>query len=316
MRLLYDEPVIRYAAVLFVCACAAGAVPASVDGDRDGLPDDFEQAMLMRFVPRLQISADECDEAPALFQPGSNSPKVMRQDGTLYGQVMKSSVGGDGLALELHYYHLWRRDCGRRGHPLDAEHVSVLVRARQMEDPAELWKAVYWYASAHQDTLCDVSHAVRAASIGAEEAGAAVWISAGKHASFLTEEQCRKSCGADQCDAGRALVPAAVINIGERDSLMNGAVWTESKRWAMAVKMNPDFNDVVVARVEEGTGVIPTNGSRRPVRAVIAAGGSSVGAVENATSATEGGLSKSKSSSGNALKKAHKKVKGWLGVGE
>ena len=70
---------------------------------------------------------------------------------------------------------------GRTGHPLDTEHVAVLVSGTQSE-PLSSWKAVYWFAAADQDTLCDTSTAERAASLDAEERGPRVWISQGRRA--------------------------------------------------------------------------------------------------------------------------------------
>ena len=164
------------------------AAPASVeDSDRDSLSDDFEQALLVQFAPAFQISAGDCAEAPAEFLPGSRKPQVVARNGTIYGQVSKATAG----FLEIHYYHLWSRDCGRLGHALDAEHVSALIRASD-------YKAVYWFAAAHQETVCDASSAAPAATLDAEDHGPTVWISRGKHASFLSLESCSRGCGGDR----------------------------------------------------------------------------------------------------------------------
>ena len=109
--------------------------------------------------------------------------------------------------VELHYYHLWRRDCGEHGHPLDAEHVAVLVQASRGRSGRAAWRALYWYAAAHEQTVCDVSQIARASTLHAEDKGAKVWVSPGKHASYLDERLCNRGCGADRCEA---MVPLAV----------------------------------------------------------------------------------------------------------
>ena len=142
----------------------------------------------------------------------------------MYGQVFKSGSNGlPGTFLEIHYYHLWSRDCGPIAHALDVEYVSVLVQAASLQESPRNWKAVYWYAAAHEGTVCDISHGAKAAVLGAIEHGPDVWISSGKHASFLDPSLCGRGCGADRC--GSANLPHAnkLINIGEPGAPMNGA---------------------------------------------------------------------------------------------
>src|SRR5262249_21443771 len=124
------------------------------DQDRDGLDDSLEQELLTKFLPTFMIASDDCDGLPAEFVAGSSKPVVAGKDGTIYGQVSPHSADDSGTLLELHYYHLWARDCGRVGHKLDPEHVSVLV-AGNSSQPASEWRARYWYAAAHENTLCD-----------------------------------------------------------------------------------------------------------------------------------------------------------------
>src|ERR1700722_11569562 len=118
-----------------------------VDSDHDGLSDVQEQSLLEKFVPRFQVSRTDCAVKPALFEEGVVKPTVMERDGTIYGQVTprESAKGGDAV-VEIHYYDLWSVDCGRMAHPLDAEHVSVLLRAKTIDSPVEDWRAVYWFA--------------------------------------------------------------------------------------------------------------------------------------------------------------------------
>ena len=123
--------------------------------------------------------------------------------------------------VEIHYYHLWKKDCGRMGHALDTEHVSVLIRASGTHSISSKWMATYWYAAAHEDTVCDASQISRASTLHAEDHGATVWISAGKHASFLNEELCRRGCGGDICEKMAPLSVSRIVNLGEIGMPMN-----------------------------------------------------------------------------------------------
>src|SRR5262245_61803282 len=137
----------KFALLLVFCVLMfpLPAFAADDDHDKDGLPDDFEQELLVKFAPTFMLSVDECDDKPAEFMPGSSIPEVIAKNGTVYGQVFQT-----GTFLEIHYYHLWSRDCGRLKHALDVEHVSALVEADGL-------KARYWYAAAHENTLCNAS---------------------------------------------------------------------------------------------------------------------------------------------------------------
>src|SRR5215467_6738015 len=75
------------------------------------------------------------------------------------------------------------------------------------------WKAVYWYAAAHENTVCDVSQIARASTLHAEDHGARIWVSPGKHASYFNEMLCQRGCGADRCEDMTAMVPLQVINL-------------------------------------------------------------------------------------------------------
>jgi len=160
-------------------ALSQNAVPA--DSDRDGLNDTVEAALLAQFLPQFMVSPGDCSVRPAAFVSNESKPIVESENGTVYGQVFPRM--GQPDQVELHYYHLWRRDCGDLGHSLDAEHVSVLVSRDRFTN----WKALYWYAAAHEDTICDASQLARSSTLGAELNGPKIWISRGKHASFLSE---------------------------------------------------------------------------------------------------------------------------------
>ncbi|MBY0497594.1 MAG: hypothetical protein K2Y23_25595 [Cyanobacteria bacterium] len=132
-----------------VCLALAAAVPAAAqDGDRDGISDPLEQALLDRFAPTLVLAAGECDTAPASFVPFRSDPIVRAKDGTLYGQAFPVASRNGRATIELHYFHLWSRDCGRFGHDLDVEEVSAIVSASHVDVPASLWMADAWYAAA------------------------------------------------------------------------------------------------------------------------------------------------------------------------
>src|SRR5436190_1600529 len=88
----------------------------------------------------------------------SEFPPAVARNGTIYGQVFpRQGLAMPDRFIEIHYFHLWTRDCGRAGHPLDVEHVSVLVHADREDSPATDWNATYWDAGAHENTVCDVS---------------------------------------------------------------------------------------------------------------------------------------------------------------
>ncbi len=304
---------------------AADAPP--IDSDADGLPDKFEQELLQKFAPRLLISAAECDKLPARFHPGRPEPHMQAQDGTLYGQVFRASPrSGPGVFIEVHYYHLWNRDCGRIGHALDAEHVSALVWAASAEKPASAWKARYWYAAAHEDTTCDASHGVRSEFIKAEVGGPTLWISAGKHASFLSREVCRGGCGGDNCHDMQPAAIAELINLGERTAPMNGAFWIRSAAWPLAEKMQTDFSSAVLARMDEAPAFefTPINESLAPLKVAIHVGGTTASAPITTARTTGAGLStttdavgssieKSSSGTGNSLKRTVRAV--WRALG-
>jgi len=262
------------------------AIPASAqDLDRDGLFDRLEQSLLDRFAPTLLLALDECDSAPASFVPYRSDPFVRAKDGTLYGQAFaitpqrsSTTLGNDGRArIELHFYHLWSRDCGRLGHDLDAEHVSAIVSASRLDAPAASWIAEAWYAAAHEGSACDASSGAQARVIHAEANGPRVFVSKGKHASYFDRGQCKWGCG-DQCGEGRTIIPTRVINIGERDAPLNGTLWIHSRRWPLAEKLSSDFDSSLRARLDADGGdhVVPLMQHLRAPQAPVLAGGTAL----------------------------------------
>jgi hypothetical protein len=317
-----------YIGLILLTGClsspAQGVVSTgSVDSDGDGLSDALEAELLDQFQPRWMISKDDCSGMPAQFEPMIAEPTVVVDDGTVYGQVsLKKQMPG---VVELHYYHLWRRDCGQMGHPLDAEHVAVLLRDEGRDKPD--WRAMYWYAAAHEDTVCDASQVTRASTIDAEEKGPTVWVSSGKHASFLSEELCTHGCGGDRCTDMERMKPGEMVNLGELSRPSGGAIWVSSLRWPLAEKMKrSDFTEDRIAQIERlpDTDIAWANPSKRPAQAAIYGGNSAVGGIATGGRSTDAALSlandKTNSSldiaerkTGNALSKSYRNVKNALG---
>lgn len=192
-------------------AAQTAKLPVAPDGDRDGLTDRLESELLDQFKPRWMIGKEDCSVKPGRFASGAVIPTVLDDDGTIYGQA--SPYRGRKDEVELHFYHLWRQDCGEMGHPLDAEHVAVLVRYEADDYGKPRWWALYWYAAAHEDTVCDASQITRASTVKAVEEGVTVWISPGKHASFLNQELCTHGCGGDRCTDMDRMKTGKVINL-------------------------------------------------------------------------------------------------------
>lgn len=301
-------------ALLMATCCASARVNAQAfpDTDHDGLSDGLEQALLEKFTPTFMVSRNDCSVAPAYFQAGVKIPTAIADDGTIYGQAFRAGNG-----IELHFYHLWRADCGRLGHPLDTEHVSVLVRG--VGEDASSYTAQYWYAAAHEDTVCDASQVTRAITISAETHGAKVWVSAGKHASFLDEKLCERGCGGDRCDEMTELHIARVVNLGEAEAPMNGAVWAQSAQWPglLTTKMmRSDMPAPLIARVDSlpDTDVAWANPEKRPAQVTIAAGGTTIDALAMSDRKTNTALVIAGNHTGNALDKSYGAVKNALGT--
>jgi len=282
----------RFLLLLAICGLALHA-PAQ-DTDHDGLSDAFEAALLQQFAPRFRISSQDCSGEPAAFVPQSSIPQTSRNDGTIYAQAFPRLLAArqrSSTEIELHFYHLWRTDCGRMGHPLDAEHVSALLRGSG--NNAKDWHAIYWYAAAHEDTLCDASQLTRASTLQAEERGPAVWISRGKHGSFLSEELCRHGCGGDRCTAPAPMQIRSLINIGELGAPMNGSLWTDSPRWPLAEKMQrSDFTTVRTERLEHlpATDIAWANPALRPEQNAISGGNAAIDGTLTGSNATSDAL--------------------------
>jgi hypothetical protein len=294
------------------------------DSDKDGLSDALEQALLVQFEPTFLVGKKDCSNVPSKFLQDVVTPTVEREDGTIYGQAFaygqalasKLSSAGSPV-VELHFYHLWKTDCGEHGHPLDSEHVAALVR--RSEDGSEFgrWEAAYWYAAAHENTVCDVSQVARASTLGAVDHGAKIWISPSKHASYLNETLCRRGCGADRCDAMVPLRAARMINLGEIGHPMNDSSFIASSAWPLAGKMiSTNFPAEPLARLNgmPATDIAWFNAGRHPAQGVIAISGSTGAAIANSGENTTAAISLAGDSTGNALQKSYRNTKHALGL--
>jgi hypothetical protein len=302
--------------VSFATAQGSGNARA-LDSDHDGLPDAVEQSLLEQFRPQFLISSSDCSKKPAEFTPLLKKPLAAAENGLIYGQAFP--LPGRADEVELHFYDLWRKDCGEASHDLDAEHVSVLVD----RDSSGSWKARYWYAAAHEDTVCDASQIAQAKALEAEFRGPSIWVSAGKHAAFLSKGMCRHGCGADECDGAEQLDSVGVVNLGEVSSPMNGATWAASPQWPLEQKMRrSDFSAALTARVETlpADEIAWANPGKRPAQAVILGGGAAVGgaatglratdsALTTADTHTSGALDTAQRKTGNALVRSYRGVK-------
>jgi len=271
--------------------CLAAAMPAAAqDLDRDGLPDQLEQALLERFAPTLLLARGECDGVPASFVPGRSDPFVRAKDGTLYGQAFTVAPAEGRSRIELHFYHLWSRDCGRLGHDLDAEHVSTIVSASRQDATPAMWIAEAWYAAAHEGSACDASSGAQARVLGAEANGPRVFVSKGKHASYLDRGQCKWGCGGDECGDDTIIAAGSIVNIGEPHAPLNGALWVNSRRWPLAKKLSSDFDPSMRARLDEADHVVPLMQLRRAPLAPVLAGDTAIDGLGTAATHTGGAI--------------------------
>ncbi len=290
---------------------------APVDTDRDGLPDALEQVLLEQFSPTFMIGKADCSNVPAEFFPGKPVPTVELENGTIYGQVFPAAGStAEKPLVEIHFYHLWGKDCGPHGHHLDTEHVAVLVRGSSSDLGQAKWKAEYWYAAAHENSVCDVSQIARASTLHAEDHGAKVWISPGKHASYLNEMLCHRGCGADRCEEMVPLQTAKVVNLGELGRPMNGSVFVTSKEWPLAEKMSTtNFPAEPLARLNAlpPTDIAWVNPGKHPMQGVIAHSAATEGALANSGQDTSAAISLADDKTGNALDTGYRKTKSALG---
>ena len=271
---------------------------SSADSDHDGLSDALENSLLTQFAPQFLVSPKDCSTLPAEFVPLAVKPTIQAENGSIYGQAFPRP--GHAGQVELHFYHLWRTDCGEMGHSLDAEHVSALIS----QDGSASWTALYWYAAAHEDTVCDGSQITRASTIAAEQHGPRIWISRGKHASFLSSELCNHGCGGDECRELQPLSTPFIINLGEPSAAVNGAIWVDDSHWPLGAKMRrSDFSDVRIARLDQfsDTTIAWANPQQRTYQAAIRGGDRGARATGSALTATDVALDLADTRTSDAL---------------
>jgi hypothetical protein len=248
-------------------------------------------ALLLRFQPKFLIAKDDCAVAPSAFDDQSSKPLSTAADGTLYGHVKRVTNG-----TQLQYFHLWSKDCGRNGHQLDAEHVSILL------DEAEVPR--FALSAAHQNTVCDASQAV---PLQTEAPLPTFWISRGKHASFLGPDHCRWGCGVDSCDA---MQPLAV----KRLVLLQHQPWIHSSQWQLRSKMDAnDFPDELIARLQNASKPIAAHPMLHPTKDIVLAGDAAINGMETGAQHTDHavriGLRKTKRFLGQIKKKVASVIK-------
>src|SRR5262249_39042121 len=106
--------VLSFAALLLImspCLIAQASPPGSnVASDQDGLSDVLEDTLLGQFQPYFMIHRGDCSQRPAEFAPFEARPSVRGDNGAIYAQATPHNAKFD--EIELHYYHLWSKDCG------------------------------------------------------------------------------------------------------------------------------------------------------------------------------------------------------------
>jgi len=195
------------------------------------------------------------------------------------------------------------------GHQLDAEYVAVLVRAESWHRPVEEWRAVYWYAAAHEHTVCDLSEARSALSLDAAAHGPVVWVSKDKHASFFRAGSDRGGCGQDRFTDMREFVVSTIVNIGEVRNAMNGSEWISSSRWRLQEKMQPVFLEEEIAWALTMANPEPlSRGRRSRTQSVIFAGGAGLAGIDTGRAHAEDSVALGAEKTDGAVKKAYSRV--------
>lgn len=308
--------------LILLAALPVEPAPRDRDRDGDGVSDRLERELIETFRPEFLLDTEECADRPAEFEPMSVIPRVREVNGTIYARVSPSTALGRGRrALEVQYFHLWERDCGPFSpHPLDVEHVTALIVPETIPETgspdAGGYHALYWYAAAHEGTMCDTSSAARAEAIAASDRGPRVWISKGKHASYFSHQLCRqRGCGVDGCGESRPMPLAGLVNLGERSEPLNGAVWTASRDWPLADKLGSDFDTAVLARLEESDRpmLARINGNWRPVQFTVSIAKDIAGSAGKAGQQGGEGLLEAEEQTASALGKTLRAVGRALG---
>ena len=155
-----------------------------------------------------------------------------------------------------------------------------------------------------------------------------MWVSGGKHASYLEAGFCSWGCGADRCTpGGRGLRARRIVNLGERGAPLNGAVWTGSGEWNLGFKLGSDFSPALLAALDRSAGVKLLWPELRPAQSVLMAGseiGAALAESGRRTSValgladyeTTGALAMSAEKTGQALRRSALGVARFLGYRE
>jgi hypothetical protein len=114
----------------------------------------------------------------------------------------------------------------------------------------------------------------------------------------------------------KPLVVSAIVNLGENARPMNGALWSAFPQWPLATKMaRTDFQQATLQRLERlpDSDIAWVNPSKRPAQSTIAAGGSTVDAIETSHRNTDSAISLAGGATGGALGITYRSVTGALG---
>ena len=291
---------------------------AIIDSDNDGFSDALEQSLLLQFAPTFMVPRHDCSNLPAQFIPNLETPTPEVENGTIYGQVFPAkSAPGDLPTAEIHFYHLWSSDCGPHSHPLDTEHVAVLVTASDRDLATAKWKALYWYAAAHEETVCDVSQITRASTLHAEQAGAKVFVSPGKHASYFTRSSAAPAVAQTDASTKWLFPHGDIINLGEPGHPMNGSIFIASSQWPLLGKMtNTNFPPEPLARLNQlpSTSIAWFNPGKHPAQGIIANSNTTKKAIATGANSTTSSLATAQNNTGNALQKSAKATGNALGA--
>jgi hypothetical protein len=98
-----------------------------------------------------------------------------------------------------------------------------------------------------------------------------------------------------------------LINLGEAQVPLNGAVWTTSKEWPFEEKLGPAFNSDLIAQLEASDRLMlaRVNGRLRPTQFSISIAGEALEALDTTSRYGGLGVDQAEKKTGNAL------VKSW-----
>ncbi len=170
-----------------------------VDGDLDGLDDDFERTVAARYLPVLSL------------HPQDACPR-----GGLVYRLRPHPMDPDGGLLAATFSFLFERDCGLTSHPGDNEAFGVTIDPSQ---PPERGVTVL-RAISHQGTLCQrITTCGTCGGLSACERmtptdSPTLYSSKDKHAGYVSLSGCGTLTCLDTCAMGRRTgVP--LVNVGE-----------------------------------------------------------------------------------------------------